>query len=152
MTVLSPHFSLRELTNSQTAARLGIRNQPDLGATAALAALAWQVLEPVRLAHGGRPVRITSGYRSAKLNAAIGGSARSQHMRGQAVDFEIPGVSNAAVARWIADVLQFDQLILEAYTPGQPTSGWVHVSFGANNRREVLTWNRRDGYRRGLNT
>jgi hypothetical protein len=61
-------------------------------------------------------------------------------MRGQAVDFEVPGVSNYELAKWISENLIYDQLILENYTPGQPNSGWVHCSVvSGHNREECLT-------------
>lgn len=152
---LSPHFTLAEFAKSQTAERLGIDNWPDDPVLVdCLRALCIHILEPVR-AHFERTVIITSGYRTARLNLAIGGAPTSQHQRGEAADFEIPGVDNAAVATWIRDAgLPYDQLILEAYTPGEPWSGWVHVSYRAPGRREVLTAIPRPGggmtYRPGL--
>lgn len=137
---LSPNFSLAEFTKSQTAARLGIRNTPSPTAVEAMRRLCTDLLEPLRDRVGG-PIVVTSGYRSAALNRAIGGSATSQHSKGEAVDIERPGMSNFDLARAIeASGLAFDQLILEAYVPGKLESGWVHVSFrpGAN-RHQVLT-------------
>ncbi|WP_028965379.1 D-Ala-D-Ala carboxypeptidase family metallohydrolase [Sphingomonas phyllosphaerae] len=137
---LSPHFTLAEMTASATAARIGDSNQPQLAAHVdALRLVCLKVLEPVR-AHFGRPVRVNSGYRSAKTNAAVGSSSTSQHRRGEAADIEIDGVSNADLAAWIATHIEFDQLILEAHRAGDPNSGWVHVSYAAGrNRRQVLT-------------
>lgn len=137
---LSPHFTLAEMTASTTAARIGDSNRPQLTAHVdALKLLCLKVLEPVR-AHFGRPVRVNSGYRSAKTNAAVGSSPTSQHRRGEAADIEIDGVSNADLAAWIADHVEFDQLILEAHRSGDPNSGWVHVSYAVGrNRRQVLT-------------
>jgi len=151
MADLSPHFSLVELTKSQVAARRGIDNTPDAAAVARLRLLCTQVLEPVR-AHFGRPVTIGSGYRSARLNRAIGGAAGSQHCRGEAADIEIAGVPNGDIALWISRALTFDQLILEAYQPGVPASGWVHVSYRAQGcRGECLTWpGPAVGYLKGL--
>ena len=136
---ISEYFQLSERVKSQTAARRGIHNHPGNAAIADLKMLCEHVLEPVR-AHFGRPVVISSGYRSPRLNRAIGGSSTSQHCKGQAVDFEIPGVSNVEVARWIEANIGFDQLILEFYRSGQPNSGWVHCSYhhGAN-RHQVMT-------------
>lgn len=136
---LSPHFTLAEMTASDTARRIGDRNQPQLAAHVdALRLLCLKVLEPVR-AHFARPVRVNSGYRSAQTNAAVGSSPTSQHRRGEAADIEIAGLSNAALAAWIADHVEFDQLILEAHRAGDPNSGWVHVSYRAGrNRRQVL--------------
>ena len=97
---------------------------------------------------------INSGYRGPKLNEAVGGSSKSQHCKGEAVDIECPGTSNYQVAKWIEDTLDFDQLILEFYTPGIPDSGWVHVSYKSEgNRKSVLTAMKENGktvYKPGL--
>jgi hypothetical protein len=89
------------------------------------------------------------------LNAAIGGSPRSQHSKGEAVDIEVMGVSTAEVSQWIADNLVFDQLILEFFEPGDTNSGWTHVSYSrGENRGETLTASKIDGvteYAYGLN-
>jgi hypothetical protein len=136
---LSAHFYLHEFTDSQTASRRMIDNTPGAAEIAALRLLCEHILEPVRT-HYNRPVRISSGYRSPELNRAIGGSSNtSQHMKGQAADFEVLGQSNPDVCFWIRDNLQFDQLILEFYTPGQISSGWVHCSYRMPVRRDVLT-------------
>lgn len=140
---LSPHFTLDEFTRSATAQRLGIANQPNRAQIAAMVALCENVLEPVR-SHFGKPVRITSGFRSPALSKAVGSTSKSQHGRGEAADFEIAGVSNYEVARWIRDHLTFDQLILENYVRGVPNSGWVHVSYRIGRaRHSVLTYARR---------
>lgn len=138
MTQLSENFHLSEFLKSQTAARRGIANVPGKAEIAAMQRLCVKVLEPVR-AHYGRPVILSSGYRSPALNRAIGGSSTSQHCKGEAADFEIPGVSNVEVARWMHAYLNYDQLILEFYTPGQPNSGWVHVSYREPYRNMELT-------------
>ena len=137
---LSQHFHLREFTKSQTAARRGIDNQPGLAAIDALALLCETLLEPMRR-NFGRAVVVNSGYRSPALNRAIGGARGSQHVLGEAADIEIPGLANGQVAQWIAAELAFDQLILEAHVPGDPASGWVHVSIapGRALRRQLLT-------------
>ena len=85
-------------------------------------------------------VSVSSGFRSPELCVAIGSSTTSQHASGQAADFEIYGVSNKELADYIADNLDFDQLILEFWKPEEPNSGWVHCSYkGAdNNRKEYL--------------
>lgn len=146
---LSPHFSLGEMTRSDTATRRGIRNVPSTVQIAALTLLCHRVLEPVR-AHFGKPVRITSGFRSPDLCLAVGSSIGSQHAKGEAADFEVTGVDNLEVARWIQGQLAFDQLILENYVQGQPNSGWIHVSYRDGRlRKEVLTYTRR-AYFKGL--
>lgn len=149
---LSTHFTLGELTRSETAERHGIDNTPPEEYLPKLRRLCEKVLEPAR-AHFGRPFRPNSGYRSPELNQKIGGSERSQHCRAEAVDFEIPGLSNYDLAVWIRDNLEFDQLILECYRPGEPNSGWVHVSLkeqGEENRNAVLTYSN-GTYSNGLN-
>lgn len=138
---LSPNFTLAEATKSQEAARRGLANTPDPATIARMKAVCAEILEPVR-AHFGRPVVINSFYRSPAVNAAVGSKPGSQHEKGEAVDFEVPGVDNAVVAAWVRDNLTFDQLILEFYEPGQPSSGWVHCSYKDNAcRGECLTIN-----------
>lgn len=137
---LSPNFSLSELTKSQAALRRGIANTPNAAEIEALRALALNVLQPIR-DYFKKPVVINSGFRNEEVNHLTGGSVTSQHSFGEAADIEIPGVSNFEVAKWIEKRLVFDQVILEFYTPGQPQSGWVHVSFKAKgkNRKQSLT-------------
>jgi len=90
--------------------------------------------------HFGKPVKINSGFRCPTLNQATGGSATSDHCKGQAVDFEIDGLPNPDVAQWIMDNLDYTQLILEFYTQGQPNSGWIHCSFDPSNlKKQELT-------------
>ena len=125
---LSKHFSLSELTKSETAIRKGIDNTPDARATANLMGLCTHILEPVRK-HYKIPFSPNSGFRSPELNAAIGSSSKSQHIRGEAADFELPGVANKEVALWVRDNCDYDQLILEFYQEGDPSSGWVHCSY-----------------------
>ena len=124
---LSENFSLAEMTKSQTATRKGIDNKPSTEHIENLIHLAETVLQPVR-EHFGKSVVISSGYRSPELCEAIGSSAKSQHAKGEAADFEIPGVDNMQLATWISKNTIFDQLILEYYEPGDPNSGWVHCS------------------------
>jgi zinc D-Ala-D-Ala carboxypeptidase len=135
---LTEHFTLAEMTASQTARDIGDPNTPSAKEISNLKTLCEKVLEPVRLAFG-RPVRINSGYRSRRTNAAVGSKESSQHRTGQAADIEIEGITNAQLAKWIRDTLIFDQLILEAYRPGVAGSGWVHVSYGPRMRHQVMT-------------
>lgn len=129
---LSPHFTLAEMTFSQTAARRGIPNDPPPSVVAALKTLCSEVLEPVRV-HFDRPVRVSSGYRSPELNLAIGGSRSSQHCLGEAADITVPGVHVLDLAQWIQRNLRFDQLIYEF-------GRWVHVSYRVGRlRRSELT-------------
>ena len=124
---LSKNFTLSELTKSQTAVRKNIKNEPSTAHVENLIHLAETVLQPIRN-HFGKPVVISSGYRSPELCEAIGSSSKSQHARGEAADFEIMGVDNMQLAMWINKNTDFDQLILEFYEPGDPNSGWVHCS------------------------
>ena len=124
---LSKNFTLSELTKSQTAVRKNIKNEPSTAHVENLIHLAETVLQPIR-DHVGKPVVISSGYRSPELCEAIGSSTKSQHARGEAADFEIMGVDNMQLAMWINKNTDFDQLILEFYEPGDPNSGWVHCS------------------------
>lgn len=151
---LSKNFTLLEFTKSDTATKKGIDNTPKGVHLDNLKNLVEKIVQPVR-DHFGKPVKVNSGYRGAALNAAVGGSATSQHCNGEACDIEIPGIANADLANWIKDNLDFDQLILEFYTPGVPDSGWVHVSLkttGAQ-RKQCLTAMKENGktvYKQGL--
>jgi hypothetical protein len=122
---LSPHFTLAELTRTSS----GISNVPTDAEVKALEALALTLLEPVRAKFG--PVSIHSGYRNPAVNAAIGGSKSSQHMKGEAADFHCTGATLETVMRWIVveSGLSYGQVILEGHTKGKPT--WIHLSLGA---------------------
>lgn len=128
--MLSEHFSLAEMT----ATSKPFANVPTAGEIEALRLLCIHVLEPVRT-HFGKPVRVNSGFRGAKVNKAVGSSDSSQHRKGEAGDIEIDGVPNHTLACWIRDNLAFDQVILEAHRKGDPNSGWVHVSYSARSKR-----------------
>ena len=152
MVRLSQNFTLQEYIKSQTALRQGIDNMPNEQHLEKAKLLFENVVQPVRDNFG--VTVINSGYRGPELNEAVGGSDKSQHCKGEAVDIECPGVPNYEVAKWIHDNLDFDQLILEFYTPGIPDSGWVHVSYKEDaNRKSVLTAMKEDGktvYKAGL--
>ena len=136
---LSQNFTLKELTASQTAARNGIPNNPNEDQISNLQKLAENVLQPVR-DHYEKPVTISSGFRSPELCAKIGSSATSQHSKGQAADFEIFGVPNAELAKWINENVDYDQLILEFHNPDEPNSGWIHCSYKSKeeNRKQFI--------------
>ena len=138
MTKLTEHFALEEMTVSPTAKRLGIPNTPTAEHIENMRYCCEKILEPVRAKFG--PVTINSSYRAPLVNKAVGGSKTSQHVNGQAIDFEVKGVSNKVVADWVADNLEFDQVILEFYTAGDKNSGWVHASIkkGGGNRKQRL--------------
>ena len=123
---LTRNFSLSELIKSDTAIRLGISNNPNQDQIEKLKLLCENILQPVR-DHFGR-VKVTSGYRSPELCAAIGSSVNSQHAKAEAADFEVIGTDNAELADWINKNLDYDQLILEYYKVGEPNSGWIHCS------------------------
>lgn len=136
--MLSQHFSRKEFEHSDTATRLRLGNVMGAVELAAARALCVQILEPIR-AHYRLPVTLNSGYRSPAVNKAVGSGPGSQHVRGEAADIEIAGVSNADLALWIkASTLDFDQLILEAYRPGLAGSGWVHVSRSSRGRQRRM--------------
>jgi len=149
---LSKNFTLKEFTKSQTAERRDIDNTPNDEHLENAEFLFGNVVQKVRDNFG--PTTINSGYRGPELNEAVGGSKKSQHCHGQAADIEVPGVSNYEVAKWITDNCDFDQVILEFYTPGVPDSGWVHVSYKKEgNRKSILTAMKEDGktvYKVGL--
>lgn len=147
---LTKNFTLREFTQSQYATRYDIDNEPNDEQTEALRALCEKVLQPLR-DHYGKSVRISSGFRCQELNKAIGGASSSQHTKGQAADIEIPGIDNLEVAKWIADNLEYDQLISEYYIEGDKNSGWIHVSWRESPRMQTLTKKSKvKGYIKGL--
>ena len=137
---LSEHLSLSEVTRSESAKRNQISNMPTGEHIANFMLLAEKIFEPIR-EHFGVPIHISSGYRSKELNAKIGGSATSQHCKGQAIDIDMDGgngeVTNRMVFDFIKNKLDFDQLIWEFGTDFNPD--WVHVSFVKNgNRKQKL--------------
>jgi len=142
---LSANFTLKELTKSDTAIRKGISNEPNTDEIEKLKLLCETILQPVRDKFGA--VTVTSGYRSPELCVAIGSSVSSQHTKAEAVDFEVEGVDNADVAYWIKDnIPNWDQMILEFYTLGQPNSGWIHCSITSKlERKQFLSAYKEDG-------
>lgn len=136
--MLSQYFSLAELTASQTADRKGIDNTPSDPVLANLKVLCY-TLDKARILLG-RPIFISSGYRSPELNAAIGGSRTSSHISGLAADFKCPGFGNTMTVfnRLAVSGLMFDQLIAEY--PASNTGGWVHIGVGPRNRRQCLLY------------
>lgn len=129
---LSAHFTLAEFVTSQEAARRGIDNIPPAAVMPALIHTA-QALEAVRVRLGCAPIIVSSGYRSAALNQAIGGARGSQHTTGQAADIICPAFGGPAeVAAALRDSgIEYDQLILEY-------GRWVHISFAPNPRHMAL--------------
>lgn len=140
---LSAHFTLAEMTLSETAARRGLNNTPDAAALDNLRRTA-ALLEQIR-ALVERPLVVTSGFRSVAVNAAIGGAANSAHTFGLAADVHVPGYTPRALATLIlGSGIAFDQLILEY-------DAWVHVGLARGVlRNEVLTIRKGTGYMRGI--
>ena len=136
---LSKHLALAEVTRSDAAKRKGISNEPTPEHLKNFQLLAEKVFEPIR-EHFAVPVKISSGYRSAALNKAIGGAASSQHCSGEAIDIDMDGTSitNAQIFNYIKDNLNFDQLIWEFGTKANPD--WVHVSYESTGkqRKQIL--------------
>lgn len=135
--MISKHLSLAEVVRSESAKRRGISNVPTPEHLENFKLLAEKVFEPIR-EHFGVPIYISSGYRSKELNKAIGGSATSQHCKGEAIDIDVDGssITNKQVFDYIKDKLEFDQLIWEFGTDKNPD--WVHVSYSKKNRKQVL--------------
>jgi hypothetical protein len=139
---LGEFFTLDEFCNSPTAVAKGIPNFPSGDNVNAMAALVKHVLDPLRRVLG-RPVKITSGFRSAKLNQAIGGSSTSDHVYGFAADIKVDGMTAKQIAKVIMEQkLPFDQLI--AYDPKR--GGHLHVSYKSKNRQETLWASAKGGY------
>jgi hypothetical protein len=133
---MTQSFSIKELTYSDTAIRLGIDNTPTDEILINLQNIVQFILEPVSNNFDSQIV-ITSGYRSPALCQAIGSKPTSQHTFGMAVDFEILGIPNKEVSDWIVNHLDFDQCILEFWKPEQPNSGWVHCSYKTSGNRKM---------------
>ena len=146
---LSKYFTLAELTPSGTAKRLGIKNDPTPAHLECLKGLSVNILDKVR-EHFGKPIWVSSGYRSKALNEVTpGSSATSQHCTGEAADLDQDGrgtgVTNKMVFDYIKDHLTFDQLIYEYGTDANPD--WVHVSWESTGkqRKQVLRCTRVNG-------
>jgi hypothetical protein len=137
-TQISKSFVLEEFTKSDTAKAKGIVNAIGQTEVVNLCALVHQVLQPLRDAMGHQ-VKIGSGYRCPRLNAAVGGVKNSQHMTGEAADLCIDGDMQKGKRwfEWIKTHCNFDQLIWEHNAKG---TYWVHVSYRANgqNRKQVI--------------
>ena len=145
---LTANFHLEELIKSQVAERKGINNNPSPMQIENLKALAVNILQPIR-SQFDRPLIISAGFRCAQLNIEIGSSINSEHCadnKSAAADFEIPGIDNKELAECIRDNLIWNQLILEFYKEGEPSSGWVHCSYSTDlNKKQSLIAYRQDG-------
>ena len=136
---LTENLSLAEVTKSATAIRMSIANTPSATHLIALKEVSKNIFQPCR-EHFGKPLAVTSGYRSEALNEAINGSKNSQHSKGEALDLDADvfgGFSNAELFNYIKSSLAFDQLIWEFGNNNNPA--WVHCSYKTQgNRNEVL--------------
>lgn len=137
---LSKNLTLVEVTNSDTAKRLGIKNEPTPQHLESLKILAEKVFQPIR-DHFGKPIHVSSGYRSKELNKHTpGSSSTSQHSKGEALDLDqqtmTTGITNRMVFDYIKDNLEFDQLIFEYGTTFEPD--WVHVSYKSKGKQRKM--------------
>ena len=144
--MISKHISYKEGTYSNTAVRRGIDNTPNDDQLSNMELVAEEVFEPLRSYVGG-PIKINSFFRSPELNTAIGGSHKSQHCKGQAIDIDdtFGRMTNAEMYHFIKDHLDFDQLIWEFGDDDNPN--WIHVSYVSeeNNRNRCLKAYRDNG-------
>lgn len=142
MSQISAHISYAEATKSQAAVRAKIDNSPNESQLAAMKLVAEKCFEPLRKYHG-KPIAITSFFRNEKVNKLVGGSATSQHMKGEAMDIDADvfnnGITNKQIFDWLKANVEFDQLIWEYGNKQNPD--WVHVSYRADgkNRNQILT-------------
>lgn len=146
---LSKNLTLNECLRSGVAERLGIDNVPDdEWVIENLRQVADRIFQPCR-DHFGSPLYVSSGYRSPELNRAIGGSKRSQHIQGRALDLDADvfgGFSNAELFHYIKENLEFDQMVWEFGDGDNPS--WVHVSYvhdGPNRKRCLEAYRDTDG-------
>jgi hypothetical protein len=118
---------------SRTAERLGLKNDPTDEHLLNMITISEKVFEPLRV-HVKGPIKINSFYRGPELNKAIGGSSKSQHCNGQAIDIDdtFGYATNAEMYKWIKENLNFDQMIWEFGTDDNPN--WVHVSYVSNDK------------------
>ena len=130
---ISQHISYKESVYSRTATRLGIDNEPNDEQMKNMLNIAQEVFEPLRMWVGG-PIKINSFFRSPELNKAIGGSTKSQHCHGQAIDLDdtFGRATNAEMYEFIKKHLDFDQMIWEFGDEDNPD--WVHVSYGSEDK------------------
>ena len=144
--MISKHISEREGVYSTTATRRGIDNVPEVEELNNMRLLAEEVFEPLRIYVGG-PIKINSFFRSVELNMAIGGSSKSQHCKGQAMDIDdtFGKMTNADMYHWIKDNLEFDLMIWEFGDDKNPD--WIHVSYvsESENRNRCLRAIRKNG-------
>lgn len=143
---ISEHISLKEAVRSNTAARLNIHNFPDNDTLVTMQITAEHIFEPLRN-HFNEPIYVSSFYRSPELNTAIGGSKKSQHCLGEAIDIDdvYSKATNADFFYYIKDRLEFDQLIWEFGNDENPN--WIHASYrlGENRMRVLKAYKNKNG-------
>ena len=146
MDKISKHVSYKEGVYSITALRLGLKNDPTDVHLSNMRLISEKVFEPLRM-HVGGPIKINSFYRGPELNKAIGGSSKSQHCHGQAMDIDdtFGHMSNADMYKFIKENLDYDQMIWEFGDDSNPA--WVHVSYVSpeENRKRCLKAYRDNG-------
>ena len=146
MQKISKNVSYKEGVYSITADRLGLENKPNEEQLANMKTIAEKVFQPLR-EWVGAPIKINSFFRSPELNKAIGGSTKSQHCHGQAIDIDdtFGHATNAVMFKWIRENIDFDQMIWEFGTDENPN--WVHISYVSpeNNRNRCLKAYRENG-------
>ena len=144
--MISKHISYKEGVYSITAIRKGIDNEPNEEQLSNMKLVAEKIFEPVRT-HFKVPIKVNSFFRSPGLNKAIGGSTKSQHCKGQAIDIDdtYGKIKNSDMYWWIKDNLDFDQMIWEFGNNDNPD--WVHISYVSpdKNRNRCLKAYRDDG-------
>lgn len=123
------NFSISELIQSETAILHNINNMPDIDSLDNMLELIYYVLQPIR-DRLKKPMIITSGYRCKRVNELLNGSKTSQHLKGQAADFIVPGMAVDEVIQFIRNsYIEYDQLINEY-------DKWIHISFDKGNNRQ----------------
>ena len=144
--MLSPHFSYDEMTRSEWATKHGVKNTPDELQLAALINLCWKLGEPLRETFG--PIRVTSGFRSERVNAGVGGVGNSKHLTGEAMDIHLPSEElGKEYFLFIRKNIDFDQLLFEHNGRG---GMWIHCSvcLDPKRNRHIAIMNYEVGVRR----
>lgn len=143
---ISKDLTLAEVSKSNTAIKLGIDNEPKGEHLNNMIHTANAIFQPIRN-HFGKPIFVSSGYRSPKLNKAIGGAATSQHCKGEALDLDNDAVeypTNKDIFDYIKNHLEFTQLIAEFPVNGNPS--WVHVGYDRKNlKNQILVARKKNG-------
>ena len=130
---ISKYVSYNEATKSQTAIRHGIKNEPNDEQLQNMKIVAIKCFDPIREFYG-KPLRVSSFFRSLELNRKVGGAKNSQHLKGQAIDIDAGSIQeNKKIFEWAKDNLEYDQLINEY------NFSWVHISYNqGKNRKQIV--------------